>query len=102
MDRQRLVSAANSKLSGIGSGTMSATLAGGQVTGSWAPVQATDPAAGKLAAQWDAVYGQGFFVANVLGNAHFCRAALSGAQGLHLDSMRISSSILGRPSRHRP
>jgi hypothetical protein len=73
-------------LSGFASGSMQATLATGQVTGTWATVATTDPAAGKLAAQWDAVYGQGFFVANVLGNTRFCRATLSGEQGLHLDA----------------
>jgi hypothetical protein len=70
---------------GVSSGTFSATLAGGDVAGAWHRVSPTDTTAGNLAAQWDAVYGQGYFLANVLGNTNFCRAALSGAQGLHLD-----------------
>jgi hypothetical protein len=67
------------------SGSLTATLAAGKATGSWSVLLATDPTASKMAAQWDAIYGQGFFVANVLGNPNFCRAALNGAQGVHLD-----------------
>jgi hypothetical protein len=70
---------------GLSSGTVSASLTNGDVTGAWHRVSPTDTSAGNLAAQWDAVYGQGYFLANVLGNANFCRAALIGAQGLHLD-----------------
>lgn len=69
----------------LSSGTLRATLAGGEVVGSWQRVSPTDTSAGKLAAQWDAIYGPGYFVASVLGNSNFCRATLSGAQGLHLD-----------------
>jgi hypothetical protein len=67
------------------SGSLSAMLGGGKVSGSWSVLSPTDPAAGKLSVQWDAIYGQGFFVANVLGNPNFCRAELGGAQGQHLD-----------------
>ena len=70
-------------LSGIYySGTLSATLQGGEVCkGGWTQVRQDDPSANKMAAQWDAVYGQGFFVANVLGNPVFARATLTGTQG---------------------
>jgi hypothetical protein len=78
--------------SGFFSGAMKATLPGGQVTGSWHAQSPTDPAAGNLAPQWDAVYGQGFFVANVLGNTRVMRASLDGAQGLHLDTQFIFSA----------
>lgn len=73
-------------MNGIGrSGSLSGTLASGPVKGDWAVLDGTDPAANKFSAQWDAIYGPGFFVANVLGNPYFCRAALSGAQALRLD-----------------
>lgn len=73
-------------MNGIGrSGSLSGTLATGPAKGPWAVLSGTDPAANKFSAQWDAIYGTGFFVANVLGNPYFCRATLSGAQGLELD-----------------
>jgi hypothetical protein len=73
-------------MNGIGrSGSLSGTLAGGPVKGGWSVLDGTDPAANKFSAQWDAIYGPGFFVANVLGNPYFCRAALSGSQNLTLD-----------------
>jgi len=70
----------NVTLSGIlSSGTMSATLQGGEVcSGNWAPVRQNDPSASKLSAEWDRVYGEGFFVANILGNPVFARAVLAG------------------------
>jgi hypothetical protein len=64
------------------SGSLTATLQGGEVCkGSWALIHQDDPSANKMAAQWDAVYGQGFFVANVLGGLTFARATLTGTQG---------------------
>ena len=64
------------------SGTLKVTLQGGETcTGGWKPVHQDDPSANKMAAQWDAVYGQGFFIANVLGNAFFARSALTCTQG---------------------
>lgn len=63
---------------------ISATLGGTVVTGPWAAVAQQDTSAGQLSAQWDAVYGQGFFVANVLGNQHFNHATLSGPGGASL------------------
>jgi hypothetical protein len=70
-------------LSGIlNSGTLSVTLQGGEVCkGSWSQVRQDDPSGNKMAAQWDAVYGQGFFVAHVLGNPVFARASLTCNQG---------------------
>jgi len=67
------------------SGTLTATLADGEVcTGDWTAVRQDDPSAGEMAAQWDAIYGQGFFVANVLGTAVFARAVLTGSHGTRL------------------
>lgn len=74
-------------LSGVlNSGSMSATLQGGEVcSGSWAPVQQNDPSAGKLSVEWDRIYGEGFFVANILGNPVFARAVLKGTKGTTLN-----------------
>jgi hypothetical protein len=65
---------------------MSATLNDGEICkGSWAPVRQDDPSAGNMSAEWDSVYGAGFFVANVLGNRVFARATLSGTKGTTLN-----------------
>jgi hypothetical protein len=77
----------NVTLSGVlNSGTMSATLQGGEVcSGNWATVSQKDPSASKWSADWDRVYGPGFFVANILGNPAFARAVLVGTQGTTLN-----------------
>lgn len=74
-------------LSGIfASGTLSATLRDGEVCrGAWAAVRRDDPSAGRMAADWDSVYGAGFFVADVLGSLTFARATLTGTQGTILN-----------------
>jgi hypothetical protein len=74
-------------LSGVlKSGTLSATLQNAEVcSGKWSAVAQNDPTAGKLSADWDRVYGPGFFVANVLGNAVFVRAVLTGTKGTILN-----------------
>jgi hypothetical protein len=67
-------------------GKLSATLQNGEVcNGSWSQIKQSDPTANTMAAQWDLVYGQGFFVANVLGNPVFARAALTSPQGTTLN-----------------
>jgi hypothetical protein len=64
------------------SGSLSATLQGGEVCkGSWSQIRQDDPSGNRMAAQWDAVYGQGFFVGNVLGNPVFAGATLTCPQG---------------------
>jgi hypothetical protein len=40
-------------------------------------VRKADTSANQMAAQWDSVYGQGFFAAHVLGNYSFARSALT-------------------------
>jgi len=67
-------------LSGVyKSGTLSATLPDGEVCkGDWSAIARDDPSAKQFSAQWDAVYGTGFFVANVLGNPVFAGAILIG------------------------
>lgn len=74
-------------ISGImSSGTMTATLQNKETcSGKWRQVSQRDNSAGQMAAQWDEVYGQGFFVANVLGNPIFARAVLTCKQGTTLN-----------------
>jgi len=68
------------------SGTMTATLENNEsCSGTWHQVAQADSTAGQMSAQWDQVYGQGFFVANVLGNPVFARAILTCKQGTSLN-----------------
>ena len=67
-------------------GTMSATLQNNEsCSGTWSQVSQRDNSAGQMSAQWDQVYGPGFFVANVLGNPVFARAVLTCKQGTTLN-----------------
>jgi hypothetical protein len=71
---------------------MSVVLSDGEVCkGRWAQVPVPDkhegPAtapADPMASDWDTVYGQGFYVANVLGTRLFARASLTGDRGTTL------------------
>jgi len=66
----------------LSSGTMSATLQDGEAcSGGWAPIKQNDPSARKFSGEWDRVYGEGFFVANILGNPVVARAVLTGSKG---------------------
>lgn len=70
----------------LAGGTLTATLANNEsCSGPWGPVPASDNTAGRMSLQWDQVYGQGFFVANVLGNGHFARATLTCKSGGELN-----------------
>ena len=70
----------------LNSGTLSATVQNGEVChGNWTQIKQDDPSANKMSAQWDLVYGQGFFVAHVLGNPVFARAVLTSPQGTTLN-----------------
>jgi hypothetical protein len=81
------------KFSGaFSSGDLSVVLDGGEVCkGHWAQVarpntaQAATTAAAaapdNLSAEWDTVYGTGFYVANVLGTRLYARAVLTGNRG---------------------
>jgi hypothetical protein len=63
-----------------------ATLQNGEVcTGPQSQILQSDPSANQMSAQWDLVYGQGFFQANVLGNMYLYRANLTGASGTTLN-----------------
>lgn len=79
------------RLSGItSSGTFSVVLDDGEVCkGHWAqvprPSKSSDGAAsaapGNLGSEWDLVYGQGFYVANVLGARLYATAEMTGNRG---------------------
>lgn len=72
-------------MSGILSGSITVVLPSQEVCkGSWvfvskAPPTSTVPV--DLAAQWDVVYGAGYYVAHVLGNKLYARATLTGNAG---------------------
>jgi hypothetical protein len=67
------------------SGNVSATLGGGEsCRGNWSKIPQDDANAAAMSADWDRVYGAGFFTANVLGNPVFARASLSCQQGTTL------------------
>jgi hypothetical protein len=43
-------------------------------SGAWKAVSQQDPSAKQMSAEWDEVYGNGYFVANVLGQRTFARS----------------------------
>ena len=78
------------------SGNLSVVLADGEVCkGRWATVTrpnhpsdataASAVSANNLSAEWDTVYGAGFYVAHVLGARLYARAALTGSRGTLLN-----------------
>ncbi|MFZ0303426.1 MAG: hypothetical protein WAL75_12100 [Terracidiphilus sp.] len=73
------------------SGTVTATLADGQVyKGAWTLVSRQPADSGAATAidwrkVWDAVYGNGFYNANVLGAPLHVRSAMTGTQGTTLN-----------------
>lgn len=75
------------RLSGVlNSGSISVTLKDGEdCRGHWSTVPQNDPLAAAMSAVWDSVYGTGFFQANVLGDAAFARATLTGTRGTTLN-----------------
>jgi hypothetical protein len=87
----------------IDSGSMSAVLANGQkFSGKWqaqsASALAKESKAGiapsfSLSADWDAVYGPGFYTAHVLGAHLFARTTLPGNQGGALQVEMISQPV---------
>lgn len=90
------------KLSGgINSGALTATLDNGDVyQGRWRAIprpkvtkgqaSAIDPSTNTMSAEWDAVYGSGYYVAHVLGTSLYARAELQAAGGkvLHVEMYR--------------
>ncbi len=85
------------KFSGaFNSGDLSVVLGGGEVCkGHWATVPrpstsnaattASAASADNLSAEWDTVYGTGFYVAHVLGARLYARAVLTGNRGTILN-----------------
>ncbi|MFI5098652.1 MAG: hypothetical protein ACHQT6_11830 [Candidatus Acidiferrales bacterium] len=78
------------------SGNLSVVLADGEVCkGRWATLPrpntssdataASAASANNLAAEWDTVYGTGFYVAHVLGARLYARAMLTGSRGTLLN-----------------
>jgi hypothetical protein len=60
---------------------ISANLGNGEVcSGEWLDVVPEDPGARDMSAEWDLVYGKGFFVANVLGKPGIAHAKLTCAK----------------------
>jgi hypothetical protein len=90
------------KISGVLSGIISVVLDNGEVcTGSWAFVSTKPPntsatvvAPIDMAADWDSVYGTGYFAAHVLGNKLYARATLTGTMGtvLHAEFSNESNA----------
>jgi hypothetical protein len=87
----------------INSGSISAKLANGEdFSGHWQAQSvgalAKDSRAGvvppfNLSAEWDAVYGPGFYTARVLGAHLFARTTLTGKQGGALQLEMISQPV---------
>ena len=81
------------KFSGsLTSGNMSLVLSDGEkATGTWNLVRRPTPAKGQsvataapdngMPAVWDSVYGQGYYVAHVLGSRLYVQSTLTGEQG---------------------
>ena len=61
----------------------------------------SSPSSGSMASEWDLVYGQGFYVAHVLGARLYARAEITGDQGTHLhaelykpDSVKVEEQTI--------
>jgi len=77
--------------------TIRAVLSDGEVcNGKWELVhpatvakgatEASDPGANQMAAEWDTVYGAGFYVAHVLGTRYYARTVATGNKGTILNA----------------
>lgn len=85
------------KLTGaLNSGSISAVLNDGEIgKGRWHVIHrvippkgadaATDPTAFNMSAEWDFVYGPGFYVSHVLGARQYARAVVTGNKGTVLN-----------------
>jgi hypothetical protein len=90
--QQSALPAYAAKMSGLLSGTISVVLTKAEVCqGQWAFVStpvagqgdtnATSPVPSNMAADWDLVYGPGYYVAHVVGNKLYAQATLTGNMG---------------------
>lgn len=82
----------SAKMSGLLSGTISVILGTGEICqGQWAFVPTTPSGTGStktstlepvnMAADWDFVYGSGYYLAHVVGDKLYARATLTGNMG---------------------
>jgi hypothetical protein len=70
----------------LNAGNIRIVLPGNEVcSGPWSAVPQGDPSATSMSGEWDAVYGPGYFVAQVLGSHAFARSRLTGSKGTILD-----------------
>jgi len=72
---------------------ISARLGHGEVcNGTWLDVVKEDPSARDMEAEWDLVYGKGYFLANVLGHLGVARATITCSKStkvtFEFDSMK--------------
>jgi hypothetical protein len=68
------------------SGSLTVHMAAGiACPGDWKAVSADDPSARQMSAEWDEVYGNGYFVANVLGKRTFARSVPTCTNGTKLN-----------------
>ena len=82
------------RISGVGTGgELSATLDGQPLRGPWSTVAPDDPTANSLAADWDRVYGTGFFTTHVLGTNMFAHGTLAGK-----GDMRLAVEFIDSPN----
>jgi hypothetical protein len=85
------------------SGNISVVLSDGEVCkGRWNGTEAfpiptgagpaSAPATNEMASVWDAVYGQGFYLAHIVGNKDFARGIASGNRGtvLNVEMYRVT------------
>ena len=78
------------------SGTITVRMgAGNTCPGDWKAVSRDDPSARQMAAEWDQVYGSGYFVANVLGQRTFARASLrcTNSATLNLEFLVVTPGV---------
>jgi hypothetical protein len=95
LSQQSPVPTYTAKMSGILSGTISVVIANAEIcSGPWAfvskaPPAGTDTAAAAapvdMGADWDFVYGPGYYVAHVVGDKLYARATLTGNMGTVLN-----------------
>jgi hypothetical protein len=84
------------------SGNITVTLANGEVCrGAWGLVSSRPTDAGAAPSvnwqkAWDAVYGSGYFTANVLGAPLHVRSALTGSKGTTLDVEMYRRNVPGQ------
>jgi hypothetical protein len=99
LSKQSPIPTYSATISGLFSGTVSVVLDNGEVcTGPWELASKIPPATAgtpvDMAADWDSVYGLGYFAAHVLGNKLYARATLTGSKGtvLHVEFSNESNT----------